>query len=68
MAIQAAIVRIMKARKSATHTQLVNEVTRILAGRFPPKPQTIKKQIESLIERDYLERSATERKMLLYVA
>jgi hypothetical protein len=44
------------------------QVTRLLAGRFPPKPQTIKKQIESLIERDYLERSSTERKMLLYVA
>jgi cullin 3 len=52
----------------ATHTQLVLEVTRLLAGRFPPKAQTIKKQIESLIERDYLERSQTERKLLLYVA
>lgn len=58
----------MKSRKTATHTQLVNEVTRLLAQRFPPKPQTIKKQIESLIERDYLERSTTERKMLSYVA
>lgn len=68
LAIQACIVRVMKARKSATHAQLVNEVTRLLAQRFPPKPQTIKKQIESLIERDYLERSPTERKMLLYIA
>lgn len=62
------IVRVMKARKQATHAQLVNEVTRLLAQRFQPKPATIKKQIESLIERDYLERSATERKTLLYIA
>jgi cullin 3 len=68
LAIQACIVRVMKARKQATHAQLVNEVTRLLAQRFQPKPATVKKQIESLIERDYLERSTTERKMLLYIA
>ena len=68
LAIQACIVRVMKSRKSATHPQLVSEVTRLLAPRFPPNSQLIKKQIESLIERDYLERSATERKVLMYVA
>ena len=68
LAIQATIVRVMKARKSATYNQLVAEVTRLLAPRFPPKPQTIKKQIESLVERAYLERSEKNRKMLSYLA
>lgn len=33
-----------------THTNLVNEVTRQLAGRFSPNPLDIKKRIEGLIE------------------
>lgn len=33
-----------------THNDLVNEVTRQLAGRFQPNPLNIKKRIEGLIE------------------
>jgi cullin 3 len=33
-----------------------------------PSPVFIKKRIESLIERDYLSRSADDRKMYSYVA
>ena len=68
LAIQAAIVRIMKSRKTLTHTQLVNEVTRQLISRFPPDPVFIKRQIENLIERDYLERSSKNRKTYHYLA
>ncbi|KAI0689999.1 Cullin-domain-containing protein [Cytidiella melzeri] len=53
---EACIVRIMKDRKHMTHNDLVNEVTRQLSARFHPQPNTIKKRIEGLIERDYLER------------
>ncbi|KAI0001508.1 Cullin-domain-containing protein, partial [Russula compacta] len=52
----ACIVRIMKARKRMTHNDLVNESTRQLASRFLPNPMNIKKRIEALIEREYLER------------
>jgi cullin 3 len=37
-------------------------------GRFAPDPQTIKKRIESLIEREYLERGETDRKQYHYLA
>ncbi|KAJ7494705.1 Cullin-domain-containing protein [Mycena galericulata] len=53
---EACIVRIMKDRKHMTHNDLINEVTRQLATRFSPNPLNIKKRIEGLIEREYLER------------
>lgn len=52
--IDAAVVRIMKARKQLTHQDLMREVLAQL--RFPTKGSEVKKRIESLIDRDYLER------------
>lgn len=66
--VEAAIVRIMKSRKSMTHNELLSEVIRQLSSRFTPTPQLIKKRIESLIERDYLERGTADRRMLNYRA
>jgi cullin-4 len=52
--IDAAIVRIMKTRRTLPHSQLLAEIyTQI---KFPVKPADIKKQIESLIDREYLAR------------
>ena len=66
--IEAAIVRIMKTRKVLSHNDIVIEVTRQLSSRFVPQPAVIKKRIESLIDREFLERDATDRTMYRYLA
>ncbi|KAK0163798.1 hypothetical protein PV328_002492 [Microctonus aethiopoides] len=66
--IEAAIVRIMKARKRMAHNILVTEVTQQLRARFLPSPMIIKKRIEGLIEREYLARTPEDRKVYTYVA
>ncbi|XP_022170052.1 cullin-3 isoform X1 [Myzus persicae] len=66
--IEAAIVRVMKSRKKMIHNSLVLEVVEQLRVRFLPSPVIIKKRIEGLIEREYLARSAEDRRTYLYVA
>lgn len=65
--MEACIVRIMKDRKHLSHNDLVNEVTKLLLSRFQPEPLAIKRRIENLIEREYLER-CTDRKSYNYMA
>jgi len=65
---EAAIVRIMKARKSLHHRQLIQEVSHQLSARFSPEPSFLKKRIESLIEREYLERDANDGTLYHYLA
>ncbi|CAA7396077.1 unnamed protein product [Spirodela intermedia] len=66
--IEAAIVRIMKSRRVLDHNNVVAEVTRQLQSRFLPNPVVIKKRIESLIEREFLERDKADRKLYRYLA
>ena len=66
--VEAAIVRVMKARRKLSHNGLVTEVTEQLKKRFLPSPIVIKKRVENLIEREYLTRAADDRKMYIYVA
>jgi cullin 1 len=67
IAIEAAIVRIMKARKQLSHQQLVSEVISQLAF-FKPNPKVIKQRIEHLIEREYLERDQNQASTYRYLA
>ena len=57
-ALDACIVRVMKARKTLHHQQLVGEV--LAQTKFPTKPADIKKRIASLIEREYMQRDEND--------
>ncbi|KAF8968105.1 Cullin-domain-containing protein [Flammula alnicola] len=54
--MDACVVRIMKDRKHMKHNDLISEVTYQLTSKFLPEPLAIKKRIELLIEKEYLER------------
>ncbi|KAH9765749.1 Cullin-1 [Citrus sinensis] len=62
-AIDASIVRIMKSRKVLGHQQLVLECVEQLGRMFKPDFKAIKKRIEDLITRDYLERDKSNPNM-----
>jgi cullin 1 len=67
-AIDAAIVRTMKSRKALEHTQLVLEVMQQVKKMFAADQKTIKKRVEDLIDREYLERDAQNSKLYKYLA
>jgi cullin 1 len=67
-AIDAAIVRTMKSRKVLPHQQLVLEVVTQLTKMFKPDFKIIKKRIEDLISREYLERDKDNPQVFKYIA
>lgn len=67
-AIDASIVRIMKSRKVLGHQQLVSECVEQLGRMFKPDFKAIKKRIEDLITRDYLERDKSNPNTFRYLA
>jgi len=66
--IEAAIVRVMKARRALDHNGVVQEVTKQLSARFIPNPTDIKKHLENLIEREFIERDRNDRRLFVYLA
>lgn len=66
--IDAAIVRIMKSRKTLSHNELISETIKILQSRFLPEPVAIKKRLGTLFEREYLERDKNDMRLYHYVA
>ncbi|KAF7278697.1 hypothetical protein GWI33_008075 [Rhynchophorus ferrugineus] len=68
MYLQAAIVRIMKSRKVLKHNLLIQEVYSQSKVSFAPSVQLIKKCIESLIDKQYIERTPHSSEEYSYVA
>jgi len=64
--LDAIIVRIMKARRTETHTLLIQEVMKQV-NLFKPQPAMIKEAIERLIEKDYLSRDEEDRSRYIYI-
>ena len=64
--LDAVIVRIMKARKTLKHTELIENVIKQVTM-FLPQPKMIKERIESLIERDYLKRDENDKALYIYL-
>jgi len=67
-AVEASVVKVMKARRTITHSELVSETTKILLIKFKPDPVQVKQRIETLIERGYIERDADDKRIYKYIA
>lgn len=67
-AIDAAVVRTMKSRKSLAHQKLVLEVVQQLSKGFKPDFKAIKKRIEDLVTREFLERDKDDPNVFNYLA
>uniref|UniRef100_U5EWS4 Cullin-2 n=1 Tax=Corethrella appendiculata TaxID=1370023 RepID=U5EWS4_9DIPT len=68
MYLQAAIVRIMKSRKVLRHNALIQEILSQSKVSFAPSIAMIKKCIESLIDKQYIERAPNSGDEYSYVA
>lgn len=67
-AIDAAIVRTMKARKVLSSQELLVECVEQLQATFKPKVKLMEKQIEDLISREFIERDKENPNIIRYVA
>jgi len=65
--VQSVIVRVMKIRKTMSHVDLVNTVLSECV-KFTPETKFIKANIETLIEKEYLERDSTNSSLYKYLA
>lgn len=64
--VDAAVVRIMKVKKTLSHQQLVQEVFNCMS--FPVTAADVKRRVESLLEREYLERDNERPSTYTYLA
>jgi cullin-4 len=66
--LDAAIVRVMKARKQLTYEQIKTETIEAVRRHFVPDVLSIKQRIDGLVEQEYLRRDDDDRNMFFYVA
>ncbi|GAB4841132.1 hypothetical protein Ancab_021876 [Ancistrocladus abbreviatus] len=66
--IDASIVRILKSRKVLGCQQLITECVEQLSHMFKPDTKAIKKRIDNLLTRDYIERDKENPNLLRYLA
>jgi cullin 4 len=66
--LDAAIVRIMKGRKRLTNQMLITETVVAVKGHFQPDVRQIKKQLDSLTDREYIRRDDDNKDVYHYVA
>jgi cullin 1 len=67
-AVQAAIVRVMKSRRTATYAELFAEVEGMLRKTaFAVTAPDLKANLEALIEKDFVERSASDANVFVYL-
>jgi cullin 4 len=66
--LDAAIVRVMKARKELTYEQIKTETIEAVRRHFIPDVTSIKQRIDGLVEQEYLRRDEADRNLFYYVA
>ncbi|UZJ54306.1 hypothetical protein CBS101457_003626 [Exobasidium rhododendri] len=68
LVLQASAVRILKAKKTIKHAELLQEIVKQIASRFTVDVNEIKKTFEILIDKEYMERVEGQRGMYRYLA
>ncbi|KAI5992563.1 Cullin family-domain-containing protein [Pisolithus marmoratus] len=66
--LDAAIVRIMKAKKELTYEQLKTQTIESVKSHFVPEVNVIKQRIAGLVEQEYLRRDEDDMNKYIYVA
>ncbi|KAI0259323.1 Cullin family-domain-containing protein [Gloeopeniophorella convolvens] len=66
--LDAAIVRVMKARKQLTYEQIKTETIEAVRRHFVPDVASIKQRVDALVEQEYLRRDDNDRNLFYYVA
>ncbi|KAL1422584.1 hypothetical protein MTO96_021992 [Rhipicephalus appendiculatus] len=65
--LEAAIIRIMKARKTLSHEDLFAEATKLLQTRYNPSPAAFRKRVDALVDREYLEKAGEDPEVYNYI-
>lgn len=67
-ALDAAIIRVMKQRKSVVFSNLIPEISSHIAGKFPVERNAVMSAVERLLQKNYIDRDPSNKDTLLYVA
>lgn len=65
--LEAAIVRVMKARRTLSHNDLLVEVANLLRNRYTPSAAAFERRVNALVEREHLERATDDPEVYSYL-